>query len=108
MFLKFRIRDSIDFAVVSAASAITMTEGICKQARIILGAVAPVPVRVIAAEEFLKGKAVTEEAARQAAAIAVENVIRLSMHSYKFQIAQKLVEKSIMAVMCHRLIFNNF
>jgi CO/xanthine dehydrogenase FAD-binding subunit len=97
MFLKLRIRDSIDFAVVSAASAISMAEGICKQARIILGAVAPVPVRVSAAEEFLKDKAVTEEAARQAAAIAVENVIRLSMNSYKVQIAKKLVEQSIMA-----------
>ena len=42
-------------------------------------------------------KAVTEEAARQAAAIAVENVIRLSMNSYKVQIAKKLVEQSIMA-----------
>ena len=45
------------------------------------------------------GQAFAEETVRQAAATAVENVIRLSMNSYKVQIAQELVEKSIMAAM---------
>lgn len=96
-FLKFRLRDAIDFAIVSVASAITMEEGSCKEARIVLGAVAPVPTRASVSEEFLKGKEPTEEVAEQAAGMAVEKAKPLSMNAYKIQIAKKLVKQSIMA-----------
>ena len=77
VFLKFRQRDTIDFAIVSVASSITLSEGLCQEARIVLGAVASVPVRATAAEAFLKGKALSEKVAEQAAGMAVERAKRI-------------------------------
>lgn len=99
IFLKFRLRNAVDFAIVSVASAITVAEGVCKEARIVLGAVAAVPTRAGGAEEFLKGKKLTEEAAEQASNIAVEKAKPLSMNAYKIQIARNLVKQSIMAAL---------
>ena len=42
---KFTLRKPIDFAVVSVASILTVDNGVCRDARIVLGAVAPEPVR---------------------------------------------------------------
>lgn len=36
-YLKFRIRKAIDFAIVSVASLLILEDGICKDARIVLG-----------------------------------------------------------------------
>ena len=98
VFLKFRQRDAIDFAIVSVGSSITVSKGICREARIVLGAVAPVPVRATAAEVFLKGKALEEEVAGKAADKAVERAKPLSMNAYKIPIAKELVKQSIMAL----------
>ena len=97
IFLKFRLRNAIDFAIVSVASAITVREGICKEARIALGAVAPVPTRAISAEEYLKNKELTEEAAQAAADMAIETARPMSMNAYKVQITRKLVTQAIKA-----------
>lgn len=99
IFLKFRLRDAIDFAVVSVASAMTVAEGVCKEARIVLGAVASVPIRAVAGEAFLKGKELTGEVAREAAGLVVEKAKPMSMNAYKVQIARKLVTQAIMAAM---------
>lgn len=96
-FLKFRLRESVDFAIVSVGSWITMTDGVCEEARIVLGSVAPVPLRANEAEEFLKGKAVTEEVAEQAADMSLEKAKPLSMNAYKIPIAKNLVKQSILA-----------
>jgi len=96
-FLKFRLRDSIDFAIVSVASSIKMAKGLCEEARIVLGSVAPVPMRAREAEELLKGEAPTEEVAEQAAGIAIEKAKSLSMNAYKIPIAKNLVKQSILA-----------
>ena len=99
IFLKFRLRDAIDFAIVSVASVMTVTEGVCKEARIVLGAVAPVPIRAGSAEAFLKGKELTQEVAEKAAGLSTEKAKPLSMNAYKIQIAKKLVTKAIMTAM---------
>lgn len=60
-YIKFGLRRSGALAVVGVAVAVSMQGDICKEARIVLGAVAPVPMRAKKAEELLKGKAVTQE-----------------------------------------------
>ncbi|MCL6638606.1 MAG: xanthine dehydrogenase family protein subunit M [Firmicutes bacterium] len=60
-YFKFGLRRSGALAVVGVAAAVTMAGEVCKEARIALGAVAPVPMRAVKAEELIKGKAVTEE-----------------------------------------------
>jgi len=98
VFLKFRLRDAVDFAVVSVAAAMSMEDGLCREARIVLGAVAPVPIRATTTEAFLQGREPTEEATEQAAALALEDARPLSMNAYKIRIAKKLVKQSVLAV----------
>lgn len=60
-YIKFGLRRSGALAVVGVAVAVVMEGDICGEARIVLGAVAPVPMRANKAEELLKGKSVTED-----------------------------------------------
>ncbi len=95
-FLKFTVREPIDFAVVSVASVITREEGVCTDARIALGAVAPGPVRASKAEEMLKGERIDEEMAAQAAEQALAGARPLSKNAYKIEIAKTLVKRAIL------------
>ena len=52
VFLKYTLRKPVDFAIVSVAAVVTIQDGICKDARIVLGAVGPTPVRAIDSEKF--------------------------------------------------------
>ncbi len=96
-FRKFRLRKAIDFPIVSVASVITTEDGICKDARISLGAVAPAPIRATQAEEALRGKAINATTAEEAAKAAVAGADPLSMNKYKVAIARVLVKRSILA-----------
>jgi len=66
-FLKFTVREPIDFAVVSVAANLTLREGVCTGARVVLGAVGPRPYRAVQAEARLIGVPVEERAAVAAA-----------------------------------------
>ena len=68
---KFRLRDSVDFAMVSLASAYELEGGKIKSASLVLGGVAPVPFRREEAELSLIGKKPTEAAAEEAAELAL-------------------------------------
>ncbi len=64
-----------DFAIVAAAAAVDVEDGACTRARVVVGGVDEVPLRVEAAEEVLAGSDLGAEAieeAAQAAARAVE------------------------------------
>jgi NADPH-dependent glutamate synthase beta subunit-like oxidoreductase/CO/xanthine dehydrogenase FAD-binding subunit len=96
-FCKFRLRNSIDFPIVSVASALRLKSGKIEQARIVLGAVAPVPLRIRMAEDQLKGKRVTEEIVEEAAAVAIKAARPLAKNDYKIQITKALIKRAIMA-----------
>ncbi len=69
-YIKFGLRASGALAVVGVAAAVKMEGDIIKDARIVLGAVSPVPVRAKQAENFLKGKQAGEELFAEAGVIA--------------------------------------
>ena len=74
-YLKLRRRGSIDFPLVGVAAAVRLDEsGTCTDARIVLGAVASLPLRAEAAERLLVGRPLArdaiDEAAEAAAAVA--------------------------------------
>ncbi|MGO9307867.1 MAG: FAD binding domain-containing protein [Spirochaetia bacterium] len=98
-FHKFRIRNSIDFPIVSVASVLTFEGAVIRGARIVLGAVAPVPLRAVNVEEFLVGRTADEETAEQAGMIACRQAFPLSKNSYKIQIMKGLIRKAIVAEM---------
>jgi xanthine dehydrogenase YagS FAD-binding subunit len=93
---KFTLRRPIDFAIVSVASMVTFGNGVRKDARIVLGAVAPEPVRVRNAEEIIRGQTVGEESAREAAELAVAGARPLKMNAYKVEIARTLVRRALL------------
>jgi len=97
VFLKFRIRKTIDFAIASVATAITVEAGVVADARIVLGAVAPVPYRATAAEDALKDKAITESVAEAAGAAAVKKAMALSQNAYLIPLTKALVKRAILA-----------
>ena len=96
-FFKFRLRKAIDFPIVSVASVITARGGVCKDARIVLGAVAPTPIRATEAEKKIKGKAIKTATAEAAAEAAVIGAIPLGVNAYKVQIAKTLVKRAILS-----------
>jgi CO/xanthine dehydrogenase FAD-binding subunit len=97
-YTKFTLRKPIDFAIVSVATTISKRNGVCSDARIILGAVAPAPLRIKNAEAMLKGKSINTESAEAASQAAVECVQPLSMNHYKVDIARVLIKRSILGI----------
>ncbi|MGI6721482.1 MAG: FAD-dependent oxidoreductase [Anaerovoracaceae bacterium] len=96
-YMKFRLRDSVDFAIVSVASSIKVTGGVIGDARFVYGGVSPMPRHDRDVEEFLKGKEITEGVAWAAADIAVRDAETLQYNAYKVQILRSLVKDSILA-----------
>lgn len=97
-FLKLTLRKPIDFAVVSVASVLHLEDGICAEANIVLGAVAPVPIKAATAERIIKGRAITPEAAVKAAEAAVAGAKPLSMNAYKVEMTKTLVKRAILSL----------
>jgi NADPH-dependent glutamate synthase beta subunit-like oxidoreductase len=93
---KFRLRDAIDFAIVSVTSMYSVEKDRFTGARIVLGGVAPVPIRMQKVEGFLLGKNVTEAVADEAAEIAVKDTIPMAHNVYKVQELKALIKKSIL------------
>ena len=72
MYIKHSARGAIDLAIVNIAIVMTMEpeKRICKDARIVLGAVAPTPLRARKAEDMLKGKKIDGSLIDYAAQVA--------------------------------------
>jgi NADPH-dependent glutamate synthase beta subunit-like oxidoreductase/CO/xanthine dehydrogenase FAD-binding subunit len=96
-YIKFALRRSIDFPIVGCASAIEVERGKVKAARICLNAVYNNPYRATGAEEFIKGKSISEATAEAAGNEAVKNACSLRKNTYKVQIAKTLVKRTILA-----------
>jgi len=95
-FLKYRFRKAIDFAVVSVASLIRVEDGVCKDARIFLGAVAPTLIMATKAAEIIKGKALDAAMVEKAARAAVAGAVPLSMNAYKVEVTKALIKRALL------------
>jgi CO/xanthine dehydrogenase FAD-binding subunit len=99
-FVEFARRHG-DFALAGAAVLVRLApDGTCVRAAIALLAAGPVPVRVTAAEQALVGHLVDEEAAREAAAVAVKDVKPLAdIHGgseYRRRVLEALVRRALL------------
>lgn len=93
---KFRVREAVDFAIVSLAYAYRMKDGLIEDARIVLGGVAPVPMERKNVEAFLAGRKPDEALAEAAAELAVEGTAAMANNSYKIQEVRALIKKMIL------------
>ena len=72
VYLKHAIRGSIDLAIVGVAAIVTLEPGsnVCKDIKLVLGAVAPTPMRAHQAEEIIKGKKIDDALIDKCAQVA--------------------------------------
>lgn len=95
-YVKLTQRGAWDFALASAAVWMDMDGERCRQARICLGGVAPVPWRAKGAEAALSGRRVSERTAARAAEAALEGSTPLSRNAYKIRLARTAVQRAVL------------
>lgn len=100
-YLKFTTRSSEDRPAAGAAAMVRLEDGVVADARVVVGAVAPVPARSAAAEELGRGRRPGRELFAEigaAAAAELEPIddVRGSAE-YKRRIAAVLVERALAA-----------
>lgn len=91
-----RLKQSHDWPLAMASVNLQVDEGTVRFARIVMGAVAPVPWRVQAAERVLVGQPLSEATAIEAAAAAVAGARAMSGNAHKIQIARTAVKRAIL------------
>jgi CO/xanthine dehydrogenase FAD-binding subunit len=98
-YVKFRLRDSIDFAMASIAYAFKVRGGVIEDVRAVLGGVAPIPLKLSAVEKLLKGKTPSEALAKEAAVLAGEGAGGIGHNDYKIQEVKAFVERMVLSMM---------
>ena len=91
-----RYKAAHDWPIAFATVLLTMNGSTVQSARVIMGAVAPIPWRSQPAEQALAGKTVTEETAAAAAEAALKDATPLSQNAYKIQVAKTAVKRAIL------------
>jgi xanthine dehydrogenase YagS FAD-binding subunit len=94
-FLKAMDRKTWAFALVSVAASVALTDGKVTEARIVLGGVAPIPVRAEAAELALIGSTFETGTIDRIAEAALTDAQPLEHNSYKVQVATSLVRQAL-------------
>jgi xanthine dehydrogenase YagS FAD-binding subunit len=90
-------KQSFDWPLVDVAVALVMDGRTCKQATIVLGAVAPTPRRAAEAEKALAGSAVDVIAAGRAARAALAGATPLPGNDHKLPILEAVLARTILA-----------
>lgn len=97
-YVKVRDRTSFAFALVSAAVALDVRDGAVRDARVALGGVAPMPWRLPAVEEALRGKRPGDDLWQQAASLAAEGAHPASQNAFKITLIQRTVLHALQRV----------
>ena len=91
-----RQRAAFDWPLVQAAVVMEMDGSKVKNARVVLGQVAPVPWRSLGSDQALTGNAISEDIAAQAGAAAVVRARPLSHNRYKIALTKVAVRRAIL------------
>jgi xanthine dehydrogenase YagS FAD-binding subunit len=94
-YLKIRERTSYAFAVVSAAAALRLQNGLIAEARIALGGVALKPWRPRTAEAALAGAQPEQAAFRRAAEAALADAKPSGDNASKIELARRIVVRAL-------------
>ena len=91
-----RYKTSHDWPLAFTTVVLTMQGATIRSARVVLGAVAPIPWRSEDAERALVGKAINEQTAAAAGEAAVRAAKPMNGNAYKIQIAKTAVKRAIL------------
>ena len=99
IYLKLAPRRAMDLAIVGVGVVVTLEDGLCKDIRIALGAVAPTPIRARRAEETIKGQRFNDEVIEKTAQITAEECRPINDHrasaEYRREMVKVLVKRAI-------------
>jgi xanthine dehydrogenase YagS FAD-binding subunit len=91
-----RYKESHDWPIAFATVLLGMNGSTVSSARVVMGAVAPVPWRSQAAEQALAGQAINEQTAAAAAEAALRDARPMSQNAYKIQVAKTALKRAIL------------
>jgi xanthine dehydrogenase YagS FAD-binding subunit len=91
-----------DWPLVLASVCVETDGDRVSEARVILGSVAPIPLRSEAAEKAITGKAITMETAEAAGEAAIASARPLSMNAYKVALTRTVVKRALLAAAGNR------
>lgn len=101
-YLKLTPRRAMDLAIVGVAVVVMADDGVCKDIRIALGAVAPAPFRARKAEDIIRGKGFSAEAIEKAAEVAASEAKPIDDHrasaEYRREMVKVLTKRAIKQV----------
>ena len=94
-YLKVRDRSSYEFAVVSAAAALSVDGGVIREARVACGGVGTIPWRLRSVEALLAGKPFARESFVQAGRLAADGARPASHNGYKVELLGPTVVRAL-------------
>lgn len=93
-------RTKVDIAIVNVACRLTLEAGFIEDPRIVLGAVAPTPIRAYEAEKILNGKELSPELVEKASGLAAEATKPISdvrsSAQYRHEMSRVLTRRAIL------------
>jgi xanthine dehydrogenase YagS FAD-binding subunit len=92
---KIMDREAWTHAVVSAAVVLHMDKDVVREARVVLGGVAPVPWRLPEVEKLLTGQRMTAALDAKAGELAVAGAKPLAKNGYKVPLTQAMVRRTL-------------
>lgn len=94
-YLKFKERDSYDFALGAVALCLWKDGATVTDSRLVLGAVAPTPWRCKQAEAVLEGKQIDADSCKAVGSAALAGAQPLSENGYKVPLTKGLITKAL-------------
>jgi xanthine dehydrogenase YagS FAD-binding subunit len=95
VYASVKEKAAFDWPLVSNAVALRVEGGVIREARIVLGAVAPVPLRAPAAEQALLGRGLDDATVEAAVGAAITGAQPLSDNGYKVELLKVLLRRSL-------------
>src|SRR4051812_37100758 len=95
IYLKFRDRQSYEFALVSVAAAIEVDDSLVTGVRIAMGGVGTKPWRARRAEAALVGQPADEASFRRAAAAELADAVVREHNAFKVELAQRAIVRGL-------------
>ena len=97
-YVKIMDREAWTHAVLSVAAVLEIDQGVCRKARIVLGAVAPIPWHLPHVERMLVGQRITAKFAGDAGRAAVSRAQPLAKNGYKIPLTEALVRRTLISL----------
>ena len=98
VYLKFRDRESYEFALVSVAAAVDVADGTIVGVRLALGGVGTKPWRARRAEHSMLGRSATAASFADAAGQELALAMPRPMNAFKVELARRAIVRALMTL----------